>query len=1025
MSKHWQAHLREIWGIDAALTPLDGEFDLNFKASTHDGRQYLLKVMRPNCDFGFVEMQCNVLAHIIAVCSDVNVPTLVLSDSREKIVSIDDENRNTRLVWVLEYIEGATYAHFEPKSLDLIRRLGADIARLQRAMSTFSHPALDRDFKWNLMQADWINDSLTAVGDPDRGALIQSIMVDYQLARGVADTLPTAAIHNDINDHNIIIRPSLADKPVLGGIIDFGDMCRAPRVCELAIAGAYIVLDHPQAEKALAALTAGFHSVLPLTGQEIDLIYPLMRARLAVSVVNSSLEAIARPDDPYVIVSQAQAYRFLERDDISLTLLSARMRVACGLPGLDRSARIQSFLASSVRHHCENVLGRDLNRAPCISFSIDRSSVPQDPFMLKDDEAVSLHNVDANPTEFALGYYSEPRLVYTDKAFRRGMWRASDRRTVHLGIDVFAPAGTGVRAPIDGVVHAVENRTGHLDYGGMVVLRHETPEGDQFYSLYGHLDPTVCANLEPGQFLQAGEVFSELGAPTNNGGWAPHLHIQLAVTVDGLGNDWPGVAEPDEIEFWNAICPNPAALLNLADEKIAYPVTDEADVLNKRQRDFGANLKLSYRDPIMLLRGWRHFLFDQWGRPYLDVYNNVPHVGHAHPRIQAVVARQLSQLNTNTRYLHPSHSAFAQRLQSKMPDSLSVCFFVNSGSEANELALRLSRAYTGAKDIVTPDHGYHGNTTGAIDISAYKFNAPGGVGQADWVHLVDIPDVYAGTYRHPDPDCASRYASQVDQAISKLESNGGKLAGFIAETFPSVGGQVVPPDGYLAQVYRSVRAAGGVCIADEVQTGLGRLGDYYFAFEQQRVVPDIVVLGKPIGNGHPIGVVVTTPDIAKSFAEGPEFFSTFGGSTVSCQVGKEVLDIVDEESLASKAAMVGKHAIDGLNELKSRHPVIGDVRGIGLFIGVVFVVDGMSRKPATKVAAYVVNRLREQRILAGLEGPANNVLKIRPPLSIDLEDIDMLIQTLDGILGETAIIESLELRSTATVELGDLDHWKS
>ena len=220
-------------------------------------------------------------------------------------------------------------------------------------------------------------------------------------------------------------------------------------------------------------------------------------------------------------------------------------------------------------------------------------------------------------------------------------------------------------------------------------------------------------------------------------------------------------------------------------------------------------------------------------------------------------------------------------------------------------------------------------------------------------------------------------------------------------------GQVIPPDGYLAQVYRSVRAAGGVCIADEVQTGLGRLGDYYFAFEQQQVVPDIVVLGKPVGNGHPIGVVVTTPEIAKSFAEGPEFFSTFGGSTVSCLVGKEVLDIVDEEGLAMKAAKVGKRAIDGLNALKSRHPVIGDVRGIGLFIGVVFVTDPKSRSPATEIAAYVVNRLREHRILAGLEGPANNILKIRPPLSIDEEDIDLLLQTLDGILAETAITGSL------------------
>ena len=1007
MNKHWQEQLKQTWGIDAVLTPLDGEFDLNFKARTQDGRQYLMKVMRADCDTGFVEMQCNVLVHINATGNDVKVPTVIRSLAEEKIESIADEDGDTRLVWVLDYVDGMIYAHFAPKSLDLIRQLGSGIAHLQRAMSSFSHPALERDFKWNLMQADWINESVSAIGDTDRVALIQAIMLDYQSASGVAETMANTVIHNDINDHNVIIRSSLTDKPSLAGIIDFGDMCSAPRVCELAIAGAYIVLDHPQAEKALAALITGFHSVLPLTGQEIDLIYPLLRARLAVSVVNSSLEAIARPDDPYVVVSQAQAFRFLERDDITPALLNARLRVACGLSCTDSAQRIQSYLSSEVRNHCANVLRRNLHQEPCIAFSVERSSVPQDPFKLSDGEAASLYNGDANPGEFALGYYNEPRLIYTDKAFRRGAWRSSNRRTVHLGIDVFAPAGTHVHAPIDGSVYAVENRTAQLDYGGMVVLMHETPDGDTFYSLYGHLDPAASTHLQPGMLLKAGEVFAELGDKTNNGGWAPHLHIQLAVTVDGLGNDWPGVADPDEIELWNAICPNPSALLNLADERITSPMIDEDRVLDRRQRYFGANLKLSYREPIMLLRGWQHYLFDQWGRPYLDAYNNVPHVGHAHPRIQSVVSRQWSQLNTNTRYLHPSHSAFAERLQSKLPDSLSVCYFVNSGSEANELALRLSRAHTGAKDIITPDHGYHGNTTGAIDISAYKFNAAGGVGQADWVHLVDIPDSYAGTYRHPNPDCAIHYANQVDDAIARLQANGCNLAGFIAETFPSVGGQVIPPDGYLAQVYRSVRAAGGVCIADEVQTGLGRLGDYYFAFEQQQVVPDIVVLGKPVGNGHPIGVVVTTPEIAKSFAEGPEFFSTFGGSTVSCLVGKEVLDIVDEEGLAMKAAKVGKRAIDGLNALKSRHPVVGDVRGIGLFIGVVFVTDPQSRNPATEIAAYVVNRLREHRILAGLEGPANNILKIRPPLSIDEEDIDLLLQTLDGILAETAITGSL------------------
>lgn len=232
---------------------------------------------------------------------------------------------------------------------------------------------------------------------------------------------------------------------------------------------------------------------------------------------------------------------------------------------------------------------------------------------------------------------------------------------------------------------------------------------------------------------------------------------------------------------------------------------------------------------------------------------------------------------------------------------------------------------------------------------------------------------------------------------------GGKLAGFIAETFPSVGGQIIPPAGYLSQVYEKIRAAGGVCIADEVQTGLGRLGDYFYGIEQQAVVPDVVVLGKPIGNGHPLGVVVTTKDIADSFAQGPEFFSTFGGSTLSCMIGKTVLDIVKKEGLQENAKLMGEQLIIGLTDLQQRHQLIGDVRGMGLFIGVELVNDRHTRTPATQKAAHIVNRLRDRRILTGLEGPDNNVLKIRPPLTIESDDVEMLLHTLDDILSETAL----------------------
>ena len=295
------------------------------------------------------------------------------------------------------------------------------------------------------------------------------------------------------------------------------------------------------------------------------------------------------------------------------------------------------------------------------------------------------------------------------------------------------------------------------------------------------------------------------------------------------------------------------------------------------------------------------YVYDADGRRYIDAYNNVPHVGHSHPKIFDAVVGQLALINTNTRYLHESLERFAEALTATLPEPLRVCYFVNSGSEANELALRLARAHTGAIDLIVLDAAYHGNTNTMIDISPYKFNGPGGRGRPPWVHVARLPDVYRGEYKSTDPHAGRRYAESVGERIAQLQAHGTGLCGYIAESCPSVGGQILLPEGYLARVYSEVRAAGGVCIADEVQTGYGRLGRYFYGFEQQNVVPDIVVLGKPIGNGYPVAAVVTTPEIAASFDNGMEYFSTFGGSTVSCAVGLAVLETVQSEGLRAHA----------------------------------------------------------------------------------------------------------------------------
>jgi 4-aminobutyrate aminotransferase-like enzyme/Ser/Thr protein kinase RdoA (MazF antagonist) len=414
------------------------------------------------------------------------------------------------------------------------------------------------------------------------------------------------------------------------------------------------------------------------------------------------------------------------------------------------------------------------------------------------------------------------------------------------------------------------------------------------------------------------------------------------------------------------------------------------ETLAARNRVIGRNLSVAYQRPLKIVRGWMQYLYDHTGRQYLDAYNNVPHVGHSHPRVVRAAAEQMLVLNTNTRYLHDKLAMFAERLVATLPSPLRICYFVNSGSEANELALRLARAHTRRRDVIVLDGAYHGNTTTLIAISPYKFNGPGGEGAPPWVHVLPLPDTFRGKYRRDDPRAGEKYAEFARHARNP--------AAFIAESAPSVAGQIVLPDRYLASVYAIVRGAGGVCIADEVQTAYGRMGTHFYAFEAQRVVPDIVVLGKPIGNGYPLGAVVTTPDIAASFDNGMEFFSTFGGSTVACAVGLEVLEVVDAERLQEHARDVGTALVARLRSRIGDHPLVGDIRGSGLFLGVELVKDRVTLEPATGTASDVVNRMRDRGVLIGTEGAFANVLKIRPPMPFSAVDAELLCDTLAGAL---------------------------
>jgi 4-aminobutyrate aminotransferase-like enzyme len=538
------------------------------------------------------------------------------------------------------------------------------------------------------------------------------------------------------------------------------------------------------------------------------------------------------------------------------------------------------------------------------------------------------------------------------------------------------------------------------DYGGLVLLEHEPEPGLRFRSLWGHLGHASVRARTVGEMLPAGAEVARLGDFAENGGWVPHLHLQL-VTGDGMrAQDLPGVGEPGFAEVWADLYPRPDDFAGLAPETFAPQGRDKAALLTRRRERLGDNLSISYRTPLKIVRGEDVWLYDETGRAYLDCYNNVAHVGHCHPRVVAAIARQAARLNTNTRYLHDTIIDYADRLAATLPPELDHFYFVCSGSEANELALRMARTATGRPDMLVLDWAYHGTTQGLIDVSPYKYKRRGGSGRPEHTHELPVPEVYRAPDDWPADEIGRRHAIRAAEIVRDLVAAGRPPAAFLAETIPSVAGQVFLPPDYLALVYAVIRAAGGLCIADEVQVGFGRVGGAMWAFQEHGVVPDIVTMGKPAGNGHPLAVVAVRGEIARRFANGMEYFNTFGGNPVSCAAGLAVLDVLAEERLLANAGVQGDRLLDDFRGLAERYPAIGDVRGRGLFIGIELVRDRTSKAHDGAAASAIVNRARELGVLAGTDGPYDNVIKLRPPMTFRREHAEMLVETLDRAMAD-------------------------
>lgn len=1002
----------EHFQLEVSVKELPGEIDLNFLVQTPTGERFTLKIAHPDTLRDYLEFQNALMQRLGSANLGLEIPKVVKSVAGEDITLVAAPGGGTlRMMRLLTWVEGRCFAEVNPHTPDLLEKLGEMCGKLSRALEGFDHPAAHRFLKWDSSQASWTGEYLPQIVGEEKQALAQNFLQLFEeTAVPMLPNLRQSVCYSDANDYNILVSFD-KETPTVPGVIDFGDAVFTHTINELAIACAYAAMHKPDPLAAIFHLTKGYHRQFPLTESEAEALFPLIGARLLISVTCSAMNLAENPSNEYLQISDRPAWYLLKKlRDLPPALAHATVRYACGWEPCPKNAAFKAWAgqqkaAPIFAESFENPIWLDLSvGCPDLGTYADIEDAERLHLQIQAQIADAAASPIVNrQSSIVLGRYDEVRPVYTTDAYAVIGNDGPDWRSVHIGLDVFLPPGTPVFAPIDGTIHSFRDNANDRDYGPTIILEHKVSETLTFFTLYGHLSRTSLEGLTVGQTVRAGEAFCQIGPMPENGNWSPHLHFQVILDLMGWEGDFPGVAFPCWREVWKSTCPDPWLLLTSELSPPPPARLSASQILAFRQRHLGKNLSVSYKKPLNMQRGWRQFLFDDTGRRYLDTVNNVAHVGHEHPRVVRAGQRQMAVLNTNTRYLHEQIIRFSEELLATFPLGLDVAFFVNSGSEANELAMRLAKNFTQQKDMLVVEVGYHGNTQGCVDISSYKFEGPGGKGAPAHTHVVPIPDAYRGIYRGNTLETGLKYAAHLGEAAKNIQAEGRGVAAFICESVISCGGQVTLPPGYLVEAARQVRSAGGLLISDEVQTGCGRHGQHFWAFEEHGVLPDIVTVGKPIGNGHPLGVVVTTQAIAEAFANGMEYFNTFGGNPVSCAIGLEVLRVIRDEGLQQNALETGAYLTEGLRNLASQFPIIGDVRGPGLFLGFELVKDPVLLTPAEAEATYLANRMRELGILMSTDGPFHNVLKIKPPVVFGRRDADFLLGTLERVLREDVL----------------------
>ncbi|MFJ8787890.1 aminotransferase [Streptomyces sp. NPDC102462] len=953
------AHLgAQHLGVDVRAQTLGSQQDANFLLRADDGTPLaVLKIANPAFSAAEIDAQDTAADLIAAAHPQLRIATVLRRPDGSPQRTTVDTAGGPAIARLLRHLPGGALSgprHLSPSTVAAMGTIGAKIST---ALRDFRHPGLKRVLQWDLRHADRVVAQLAEhITEPDRRAAVRSATADaWARVHKLAAVLPSQAVHLDLTDDNLI-RSAEGHLPTPDGVIDFGDLTWSWAVGELAVTlSSMLHHDGMEPRHVLPAVRA-FHAVRPLAPAEAEALWPLVVLRAAGLVASGRHQAAVDEDNAYAKAALDREWRIFEQATrLPLAVMVRLVQDAIGLA--DEPDRIDPPAHLLLR-------GLDAGTIALLDLSTDADSMDHGAWL----EAGTVDRLSAaalaDGAAAVATRYGQPRLAQAPALSARSA------ATVPTGIDLWLGRPVVAQAPGAGKVLAAAPGRVEFGYGPRVLT----------LSFPSTVDPVVAA----GSTVRAGQDLARLPSGAA---------LQLALR-DADGPAVPAFVRPEYAAGWLALTADPAPLLGLP----AAGRAEDGDLLDRRDAVFATVQEHYYAEPPRIERGWRHHLLSTDGRSYLDIVNNVTPLGHAHPRVEQAVSRQLRRLNTNSRFHYASVVEFTERLAALLPEPLDTVFLVNSGSEAVDLGLRLAIGASGQHDVVALREAYHGWTYASDAVSTSLQDNPNALAtRPSWVHTVDSPNSYRGRHRGPD---AVRYAPEAVAVIDELAASGRPAGAFIGETFYGNAGGIALPDGYLAELYAAVRRHGGLAVADEVQVGYGRLGHWFWGFEQQQVVPDIVCVAKAMGNGHPLGAVITSASIADRYRDQGYFFSSTGGSPVSSVVGLTVLDTLRDEDLQGNAVRVGGRLKSRLDALADRYGIIGAVHGSGLYLGLELVRDRAGLEPATEETAELCDRMLDLGVVVQPTGDHLNILKIKPPLCIDDAAVDFFADMLDRALAQ-------------------------